>query len=577
MENIDIFLYFGGHIIVDSGSIVYSIPYTRPMRVLRTITLSELVEAVHQILRIDPTTFTLKLSTKYSFMENSSWHEIQVNLVDDNALEFMMQSPNIRILHLYVEANQIDHHVGHVDQESDILHVTEGMDNMYLYPESGSWDQYIAGTSEPDPASWPESTRIWEQNYGEANWNSEIQNFVPRVDDPRSENEDVQISDTEPEMSYGESEEEDDDDVEDVNDDVHVNIHANTDEGTSSRPPPRQKLQRQDVPFFSTTSDMPSFFNTYFGEEIPDSIGVPHDMRTRYYNEERGELCVNMVFKDKKDLIASVKDYSVRVSRREYLVVESTRILWKIQCKNDSSTVRCRWGLRASFKEKTGYWKITRYGGPHTCISTNVGIDHHNLNSDMVAHTLLGIVRCDPSYEIKYIIESVKDKYGYQISYTKAWRSLKRAVEIVYGTWESSVQLLPKYMRALCKYNIGTIVDWKHLRNNEEIKTLNYCFWAFKPCTNGFQHCRKIISVDGTHLYTKYKHKMLIAVTLDANNQVLPLAFAIVDEETSDSWKWFLENVGRHVVCGENGVCLISDRHKGIVRAVEDLPYFKPP
>ncbi|XP_073152294.1 uncharacterized protein [Henckelia pumila] len=183
----------------------------------------------------------------------------------------------------------------------------------------------------------------------------------------------------------------------------------------------------------------------------------------------------------------------------------------------------------------------------------------------MVAHTLLGIVRCDPSYEIKYIIESVKDKYGYQISYTKAWRSLKRAVEIVYGTWESSVQLLPKYMRALCKYNLETIVDWKHIRNNEEIKTLNYCFWAFKSCTNGFRHCQKIISVDDTHLYTKYKHKMFIVVTLDANNQVLPLAFAIVDEETSDSWKWFLENIGRHVVYGENGVCLISDRHKGIV------------
>ncbi|XP_073133828.1 uncharacterized protein [Henckelia pumila] len=193
----------------------------------------------------------------------------------------------------------------------------------------------------------------------------------------------------------------------------------------------------------------------------------------------------------------------------------------------------------------------------------------------MVANTLLSIVRCDPSNEIKYIIESVKDKYGYQISYTKAWRSLKRTVEIVYGTWKSSVQLLPKYIHALCKYNPGTIVDLKHLRNNEEIKTLNYCFWAFKTCTDGFRHYQKIISVDGTHLYTNYKHKMLIVVTLDANNQVLPLAFAIVDEETSDSCKCFLENDGRHVICGENGMCLISDRHKGIVRAVEDLTYFK--
>ncbi|XP_073121855.1 uncharacterized protein [Henckelia pumila] len=287
---------------------------------------------------------------------------------------------------------------------------------------------------------------------------------------------------------------------------------------------------------------MPSFFNKYFGEETPDSIGVPVGARASYYNLERGELGVNMLFKDKNDLIASVKYYSVRVSRREYRVVDSTRILLKVQCRNDRSAARCRWGLRDSFKEKTGYWKITKYGGPHTCISINVGIDHHNLNSDMVAQTLLGIVRYDPSYDIKYIMESVKDKYGYQISYKKSWRSLKLKVEIVYGTWESSVQLLPKYMRAMCKCNSGTVAKWKHLRsNNESIKTLNYVFLAFRPSIDGFRHCRKIISVDGTHLYTKYKNKMLIAVTLDANNQVFPLEFAIVDERHrihgNGSWK----------------------------------------
>ncbi|XP_073024245.1 uncharacterized protein [Primulina eburnea] len=111
-------------------------------------------------------------------------------------------------------------------------------------------------------------------------------------------------------------------------------------------------------------------------------------------------------------------------------------------------------------------------------------------------------------------------------------------MEIAYGTWESSIQLLSKNMYALSKYNSGTAVQWKHLRANTEMsKTLNYIFWAFMPCVDGFRHCRKIISFDDTHLYTKYKHKMLIAVTLDANNQVIPLAFAIVDEETSDFWK----------------------------------------
>ncbi|XP_073290954.1 uncharacterized protein [Primulina huaijiensis] len=165
----------------------------------------------------------------------------------------------------------------------------------------------------------------------------------------------------------------------------------------------------------------------------------------------------------------------------------------------------------------------------------------------MIASTLLGIVRCDPAYEIKYVRESIKEKYGYDISYDKAWQSLKRAVEVVYGTWENSVTLLPKYMRALSKYNSGTVVELKHLR-----------------------------LVDGTHMYTKYKYKLLIAVTLDANNQILPLAFALVDEENYESWHWFLGNVARHVTRGCSGVCLISDRHAGITSAVQDLPDFKP-
>ncbi|XP_073147765.1 uncharacterized protein [Henckelia pumila] len=196
----------------------------------------------------------------------------------------------------------------------------------------------------------------------------------------------------------------------------------------------------------------------------------------------------------------------------------------------------------------------------------------------MVVSTLLGIVRDDPPYEIKNVKQLIKDRYGYDISYEKAWLSLKRAMESVYGTWESSVYLLPKYLGALVKYNPGTIVECNHLpTNNPGVKILNYVFWAFRPCIDGFTHCRKIICVDGVHLHSKYNCKMLIAVCLDANNQILPLAFAFVDDENYDSWKWFLENLSRHVVCGVRGVCLISDRHRAIIRAVDEVPDFRHP
>ncbi|KAL0384502.1 UNVERIFIED_CONTAM: hypothetical protein Sradi_2844500 [Sesamum radiatum] len=64
---------------------------------------------------------------------------------------------------------------------------------------------------------------------------------------------------------------------------------------------------------------------------------------------------------------------------------------------------------------------------------------------------------------------------------------------------------------------------------------------------------------------------------MDGNQQVLPLAFAIVDDESYASWKWFLQQLSRHVIRGRRGVCLISDRHAGIIKAVNESSEFVPP
>ena len=66
----------------------------------------------------------------------------------------------------------------------------------------------------------------------------------------------------------------------------------------------------------------------------------------------------------------------------------------------------------------------------------------------------------------------------------------------------------------------------------------------------------------------------MIAMATDASQKVLPLAFAIVDKESWPSWGWFLEclrsSIG-HVIPDE-GICIISNRHKGIKRAITDWP-----
>ncbi|XP_057541907.1 uncharacterized protein LOC130820518 [Amaranthus tricolor] len=58
----------------------------------------------------------------------------------------------------------------------------------------------------------------------------------------------------------------------------------------------------------------------------------------------------------------------------------------------------------------------------------------------------------------------------------------------------------------------------------------------------------------------------MIAMAIDANSQLFPLAFAVVEGE-SNTWSWFLDCI-RHYVTKRDDLCVISDHHKGILHAM---------
>ena len=95
-------------------------------------------------------------------------------------------------------------------------------------------------------------------------------------------------------------------------------------------------------------------------------------------------------------------------------------------------------------------------------------------------------------------------------------------------------------------------------------------FWCFAQSIEAFRHCRPVFSIDGTFLLGKYQGTLLIAISCDADNTLVPLAFALVERENKDSWGWFLRLVRRHVVGPGREVGVISDRHQGILAAVQE-------
>ncbi|KAL4022715.1 hypothetical protein IC575_016459 [Cucumis melo] len=116
----------------------------------------------------------------------------------------------------------------------------------------------------------------------------------------------------------------------------------------------------------------------------------------------------------------------------------------------------------------------------------------------------------------------------------------ENAYERVRGSPEESYNLLRRYGEALKFINPGTIF---HMELEDDC-FFKYLFMAIGPCVRGFLNfIRPVIVMDGTFLKNKYQGQLIVAVCLDGNNQIYPLAFRVVDRETDDSIQWFLEKL----------------------------------
>lgn len=84
--------------------------------------------------------------------------------------------------------------------------------------------------------------------------------------------------------------------------------------------------------------------------------------------------------------------------------------------------------------------------------------------------------------------------------------------------------------------------------------------------------CRPFISLDGCFLKGPYGGQLLTAVGLDANNQMYPIAWAVVETKNIDSWSWFLlllaEDLG---VLGGSGCTVMSDQQKGLLNTIGQI------
>ena len=162
------------------------------------------------------------------------------------------------------------------------------------------------------------------------------------------------------------------------------------------------------------------------------------------------------------------------------------------------------------------------------------------------------------------------EQWGYEISYKKALDGKHKALRQLFGDFSQSYIELPRLFLAIEQANSGCVVIWKTFDTNmPNTEIFQLVFWSFKPSIEGFEHCRPVLSINGTHLYGKYKGTLLIAMGCDENNKLFLLTFAITEGDNIDSWGWFLACI-RNRVTQQTGIYVISDRHPSIMVAMSD-------
>ena len=93
-------------------------------------------------------------------------------------------------------------------------------------------------------------------------------------------------------------------------------------------------------------------------------------------------------------------------------------------------------------------------------------------------------------------------------------------------------------------------------------------FWTFKQCRDAFPYCKPLVQIDGTFMFDRYTHRLLLAMAQDGSGRILPIEFAITLGESSDDWDFFLSRLRRHV-CPQPDICVISVPGTGILAAFD--------
>nr|XP_017227610.1 PREDICTED: uncharacterized protein LOC108203301 [Daucus carota subsp. sativus] len=262
----------------------------------------------------------------------------------------------------------------------------------------------------------------------------------------------------------------------------------------------------------------------------------------------------------------------------DYCVQEgfAINVLWADKTRYTATCYAacCVWRIHSSRLADGITWAIKKIEpNVHTC----GGLETYNpiCTVKWGAMKLLEDIRANPDIPGKALNELLFQRYGVYMRKSSVYNLKNYAVEKLFGGYDQSYADIPAYIKILCETNPDSKAYFSSVESESLPRQLLFdkIFISFTAMWKGFlAGCRPLIGVDGTHSKGNYGGILLSAVALDANNEIFPLAYAVVSVEDKENWSWFFWNLYNLVKDSSRGDwTIISNKQKGIDLALMDV------
>ena len=151
------------------------------------------------------------------------------------------------------------------------------------------------------------------------------------------------------------------------------------------------------------------------------------------------------------------------------------------------------------------------------------------------------------------------------LSVNQVYRSKRKAKDLINGDEQMQYGVLRDYAQMINIVDKGSrVVLQTEIANETCQPKFKRMYVRFNAQKVGFLgRCRPFISLDGCHIKHRFGGQILSTTAKDANDNIFLVAMTVVEQETRESWIWFLEisadDIGRPK---ELQLVFISDRQK---------------